>query len=240
MSMTEIFVIVFVVMLSGLMRGITGFGGAMLMAPALSFLIGPVAAVATALFLESVAAVVTFPDALPKINKRILAFLIVPAVVTVPIGGYFLVTLDPFLARKFIAAVVVISSLALLSGIRYSGQPRPTTSLLLGGVVGVLLGATSIGAPPAVLYLLSGPDPHTVTRANLTVFVTAICAAGLVMLIVAGAVSVRLALADTALCFPYLSATWFGGRLYGRLSEFAVRRLALGFMLMVGLVGLVI
>lgn len=239
MGMTELAVIV-VVMLAGLMRGITGFGGAMLMAPPLSFLIGPVATVVTALILESAAALVMFPDALPRINKRVLGFLILPAFVTVPLGGYVLITLDPFIARKLIAAVVVVFSLGLLAGVRYSGQPRPTTSLMLGGVVGVLVGSTSVGAPPVILYLLSGPDPHVVTRANLTVFVTTISLAGLIMLLFAGEVTTGLALSAVLLCIPYLGATWCGGKLFGRMSELAVRRLALAFMLVMGTVSLVL
>ena len=171
--MTEIAVIV-VVTLAGFIRGITGFGGAMLMAPPLSLLIGAVPTVVTALMLEAAAALVMFPDALPKINKRALFYLTLPACFTVPIGGYLLVTLDPLIARKTISAVVAVFSLILLGGLRYSGPHRPATSLLLGSIVGVLLGSTSVGAPPVILYLLSGPDPQAVTRANLTVFVTAI------------------------------------------------------------------
>ena len=232
--------IIAVVLLAGLMRGITGFGGAMLMAPPLSFLIGPVATVVTALILESTAALVMFPDALPKINKGILASLILPACMTVPVGGYLLITLDPLIARRLIAAVVVVFSLGLLMGMRYSGRPRPMTSLLLGGVVGVLLGSTSVGAPPVILYLLSGPDPHNVTRANLTVFVTAISVVGLVMLLFAGAITRKLMLSALLLCVPYLSATWLGSKLFGRLSEVAVRRLALTFMLVMGVVSLAV
>jgi uncharacterized membrane protein YfcA len=227
-----------VVMLAGFMRGVTGFGGAMLMAPALSMLYGPVSAVATALALESAAALVMFRDALPRINLRVLAYLTIPACFTVPVGGYLLLTLDPAVARKAIAGVVAIFSLALLTGLRYSGRPRPATSLALGSVVGVLLGATSVGAPPVILYLLSGPDPHVVTRANLTVFVTAISVVGLVMLFAAGALTPSLALLAALLTVPYLLATWVGGKAFGRLSEVGARRVALGLMLAMGLVGL--
>jgi len=232
--------VVAVVLVAGLMRGTTGFGGAMLMAPPLSFLIGPMPAVATALLLETAAAVVMFPDAWPRINKPVLLYLIVPACITIPIGGYLLITLDPFIARKLIAAVVVVFSLGLLAGLRYSGSPRPATSVALGSIVGVFLGATSVGAPPVILYLLSGPDPQTVTRANLTVFVTAISAIGFMMLIVAGAVTVRLGLSAGMLCIPYMAAIWLGGTLFARLSDVGVRRLALGFMLTMGIVGLIV
>lgn len=239
MNINELAVIV-VVTLAGFMRGVTGFGGAMLMAPPLSFLIGPVPAVVTALMLESAAALVMFPDALPKINKPVLFYLTLPAVFTVPIGGYLLVTLDPLIARKLISAVVVVFSFGLLSGLRYSGPHRPGTSLALGSIVGILLGATSVGAPPVILYLLSGPDPQTVTRANLTVFVTAISVIGLVMLGIAGAATMQLALSAFLLCIPFLAATWAGGTLFARLSDTGVRRIALGFMLIMGIVGLLI
>jgi uncharacterized protein len=239
MSTNELAVIV-IVTLAGFMRGITGFGGAMLMAPPLSMLIGPVPTVVTALILETAAALVMFPDAWPKINKRILLYLTIPACFTVPIGGYLLITLDPFIARKVIAAVVVVFSLGLLAGLRYSGSQRPLTSVVLGGIVGVLLGSTSVGAPPVILYLLSGPDPQAVIRANLTVFVTAISVIGLVMLVVAGATTGSLAVSALLLCIPYLSGTWVGEKLFGKLAELTVRRIALFFMLTMGLVSLTV
>lgn len=234
------FAVIAVVILGGLMRGITGFGGAMLMATPLSMLIGPVPTVVTALILETAAALVMFPDALPKINKRVLLYLILPACFTVPIGGYLLITLDPAVARKAIAGVVTVFSLGLLAGLRYTGSQRPATSLILGGIVGVLLGATSVGAPPVILYLLSGPDPQTVTRANLTVFVTSISVIGLVMLVAVGAVTANLVLSAILLCIPFLTATWLGGTVFARMSDFGVRRLALGFMLMIGVIGLLV
>src|SRR5262245_56871572 len=220
------------------MRGITGFGGAMLMATPLSMLLGPVPAVVTALILETMAALVMFPAALPKINRRVLLYLILPACFTVPIGGYLLITLDPVIARKAIAGVVTIFSLGLLAGLRYSGPHRPATSLILGSIVGVLLGATSVGAPPVILYLLSGADSQAVTRANLTVFVTSISVIGLVMLFVAGALTMQLATSAFLLAIPFLAATWLGGKFFARLSDLGVRRLALGFMLTMGIVGL--
>ena len=227
-----------IVGLAGLVRGTTGFGGAMVMSPVLSILLGPVPAVVIALLLETAGALVMFPDALPKAGWRTLLFLILPAVVTVPLGGYILLTVDPTIARKMIAAVVIVFSSMLLFGLRYSGTPRVATSLALGGLVGALLGATSVGAPPVILYLLSGPDPVAVTRANLTVFVTAISVIGLVMLAAAGAISAQLAVSAAALTIPFLLAIWLGGKLFDRLSETGIRRLALALMLLIGVVSL--
>jgi len=198
-----------IVMAAGFVRGVTGFGGAMLMSPILSVLIGPVPTVVTALVLETAAALVMFPDAWPKARWRTLMYLTLPAIFTVPLG------------------------------VRYRGSPRPATSIALGGLVGALLGATSVGAPPVILYLLSGPDPVSVTRANLTLFVTAISVIGLVMLAAAGAITPATGVSALALTAPYLLATWLGGKLFLRLSETGVRRLALVLMLGVSIASLV-
>ena len=132
-----------------------------------------------------------------------------------------------------ISAVVIVFSLMLLFGFRYSGSPRIVTSLVLGSVVGALLGATSVGAPPVILYLLSGPDPVAVTRANLTVFVTAISVIGLIMLAAAGAITALL-LFQRCTGGSIFIATWLGGRLFARLSDAGVRRFALVLMLCLG------
>jgi len=227
-----------IVSAAGLVRGTTGFGGAMLMTPILSVLIGPVPAVVTALLLETAAALVMFPEALPKVRWRVLSYLTVPAIVTVPLGGYVLLNVDPAIARKMIAIVVVVFSGMMLLGLRYHGSPRPTTSIALGSLVGALLGATSVGAPPVILYLLSGPDPITVTRANLTVFVTAISVIGIVMLAVAGAITKPVGLAAAALTIPFLAFTWLGGKMFARLADHHVRRLALALMLGVSITSL--
>jgi uncharacterized membrane protein YfcA len=89
-----------------------------------------------------------------------------------------------------------------------------------------------------ILYLLSGPDPGAVTRANLTIFVTAISVIGLVMLTVAGAISTPLSISAAALTIPFLLTIWLGGKLFDRLSETGIRRLALVLMLLIGVVSL--
>ncbi len=239
MNPTELTGAVAIVTFAGFLRGVTGFGGAMMITPLLSILAGPVSAVVIALILEVSAALIMFRDALPKARWKVLTYLTVPTIFTVPLGGYLLLTLDPVLARKIIAAVVIVCSAALLFGIRYSGQPKPATSIVLGSIVGVMLGATSVGAPPVILYLLSGPDSAAVTRANLSIFVTTISVIGLGMLAIAGAITAKLILTSASLVAPFLIATWLGGKLFMRLDDANARHIALGLMMIAGIVSLI-
>jgi uncharacterized protein len=103
-----------------------------------------------------------------------------------------------------------------------------------------LLGATSVGAPPVILYLLSGPDPHAVTRANLIVFITMVSVAGLVALWATGLITAPLVASAIGLTIPYLAAAWAGGKLFTRLSDLGFRRIALVLMLLTGAVTFVL
>jgi len=219
--------------IGGVIRGATGFGGAMVMTPTLSVLLGPVPAVVSALLLETFAAFSMLPAAARLARWRMIAPICAAACVTAPLGGYLLLTLDPHMMRRAIAATVLVFSLVLLTGLRYRGQQRPGTSLVLGAISGVLVGATSVGAPPVILYLLAGSDRADVTRANLTLFVTIISLAALAVMAWRGMLDGPVALTALLLSPLYLGGVWLGSRLYGRVDASAMRRWTLIFLLVV-------
>ena len=112
-------------------------------------------------------------------------------------------------------------------------------TLAMGGLSGALLGATGISGPPVVLYLMSGPDPRNVTRANLTLYVVIVSIAGLVML------AARALLDPSAPVMALLLAPFFfggvivGSHLFKRVSERRFRQLTL-LLLVVVSIGIVL
>lgn len=219
----------------GLIRGTTGFGASMVMTPPLALLFGPKVAVPVALLLETFAAAPMLPAALAVARWRTIAPISAAAVIAVPLGGYFLIASDPLILRKLIALTVIVFSLTLLSGRRYQGVQRLPTSLALGALSGTMLGATSVGAPPVILYLLSGPDPVAVTRANLTLYVIVISAAGLIMLSVSGLMTASTLQTAALLALPFATGVLAGSRLFAKFSEQRYRQFAMAFMFLVSL-----
>lgn len=218
---------------AGVIRGITGFGGAMVMSPPFALLLGPLVTVPVVLLLESVAAAPMLVQTRRLVRWRVIGPIIAAAWVTVPIGTWLLVAADPQLMRRVIAATVVVFSMLLLRGWRYGGEQRLATGLGLGAVSGTMLGATSLGGPPVILYLLAGPDRVEVTRANLTFFLAAICVAGLAMLAVHGLLTLEaLALAAT-LAPGYYGGMVLGTRLFPRFTETRFRQFTLVLMMVV-------
>jgi len=219
--------------LAGVIRGITGFGGAMVMAPPLALLLGPILAVPVVLLLESLAAAPMLVGTRRLVRWPVIGPIMAMACLTVPAGTYVLLSADPLVMRRVIAAVVIVFSLMLLRGWRYAGAQRLSTSMGLGAVSGAMVGATGMGGPPVILYLLAGPDPIETTRANLTYFVAAIALVSFVALWVGGAVGdsgLRLALALTP---GYYLGMVLGTRLFSRFNDTRFRQFTLLFMMTV-------
>jgi uncharacterized membrane protein YfcA len=212
---------------AGVIRGITGFGGAMVMTPPLAFLFGPWLTVPVVLLLESLVAAPMLAQTRRLVRWRVIGPICAAACVTVPLGGHVLVSTDPQVLRRAIAAIVIAFSLLLLRGWRYPGSQRLGTSVGLGAVSGAMLGATSIGAPPVILYLLSGPDPVDTTRANLTLYVVVISLAGLIMLWARGVLDPPAAWAALVLAPGYYGGLLIGVRLYPYFSDTRFRQFTL-------------
>ena len=219
--------------LAGVIRGITGFGGAMVMSPPLALLLGPLVTVPAVLLLEGLAATPMLVQLRRLVRWRVIGPILAMACITVPIGAYALVTVDPLVMRRVIAAVVVVFSLLLLLGCRYEGGRRLATSLGLGAVSGTMAGATSMGGPPVILYLLAGPDPIDVTRANLTFFVGGISTAGVAMLALNGVLGTQGLWLAALLAPGYYLGMVAGTRLFSRFNDTRFRRFTLFFMLVV-------
>ena len=149
-----------------------------------------------------------------------------------------LVWLDPHSLRIMISAVVIMFSLLMLTGLRYDGRPRITTSACMGGIGGFMFGSTAMGGPPVILYLLSGPDPAATTRGNLVAYVSVISLCALIFPFLNGLITVGVVQISALLAPPYLLGTVMGGRAFARLDERAFRRVTLCLLICAGCFGL--
>ena len=218
---------------AGVVRGITGFGGGMVMAPPLALLFGPRFAIPVVMLLESLVAMPMLLHVHRLVRWRSIGPLLAAACVTVPIGGYILVTSEPLVIRRAIALSVIVFSVLLLRGWRHAGTHRLGTSVGLGALSGAMMGATGIGGPPVVLYLLSGPDRIEITRANLTLYVVGTSLAVIVMLRLRGVLDLPALLAGVALAPGYYAGVVLGGRLFPRFSDKRFRQFTLLLLMLV-------
>jgi uncharacterized membrane protein YfcA len=224
---------------AGVVRGFSGFGAALIMAPGFLLVVSPQDAVVMTVLLNFMTITQLLGPALRQVNWRELGPMGLAGMAGVPLGSVLLIAVDGGVIRRVIGAVVLGFSVAMLAGWRYTGPRTRGATLVVGALGGMLTGSAGVGGPPVILYLLSNDRPMAESRAGFIVFFTFIQLAALPVFLVAGLVSWRL-LGHTALLVPlYLIATHVGARLFARANEALARRLALGLLVVIGLATLV-
>lgn len=219
---------------AGVLRGFSGFGAALVLAPVVSLIVGTQVAVPAILLAIFATTAQLFAPAWPHVRWSDQFALSVPGCIGVPAGVLLLLYLDPELMRRAISAITALIALFLLSGWRSGRPPTRSGSATMGTLGGILSGAASIGGPPVIAYLLAGPGSPTQTRATLIYYFAFTQAASLIMFWIGGLMRWEV-LVTAALIAPSLVAgTWVGAKLFHLASERVFRLAALTILLSVG------
>jgi uncharacterized membrane protein YfcA len=223
-----------VVAVAGIVRGFSGFGSAMIMAPALSLLFGPSAAIATMTLMEVPTLVQLLPDAWRHGDRRSVVTLGLAAMTMVPVGAWLLVHLDELVMRRAIGLLVLGFAAVLGLGWRYRGTlPLPVT-LGVGASSGLLSGAMGTPGPPIIFFYLSGPANPTVARGSMIGFFAFTTTTALITYGSYGLYTEDVLWRAAGLLPAFASGIWLGRRLFGKVSEVAFRRATLALLALIG------
>lgn len=215
-------VIVAATLAAAFVRGLAGFGMAILLVPVLGLAIPPAEAVV-------VANVLGLLVGLPEIRMMLreaehtARTIALTAVVLTPAGMLLLAATSPDVARLLIALVAVAAFVLVLLPQRPPHVPGRKETLLTGAASGLLTGFAGMPGPPVVPYYLGRAIPPTVARASMMVIFLATSLAGCV-----SALALRVAtLREFALGALLLPAVLIGNRIgamaFGRVSPNAWR-----------------
>ena len=226
------------VFMASIVRGFTGFGAAIVQAPVFALLYTAPEAVATMVALGTLASAQLLPGAAREANWRQIAPIIVLSWVTIPLGSLVLLTLDPDVMRRTIAALVLVMVVLLASGWRYPFAPGPVSAGAVGAVSGFTNGATGVGGPPVILYMLAGHTRAGTIRGSMISFYTFLNGGTCVALIFNGVFTLEIVLRALVLWPVQIGSLVLGAWLFRRANDAVYRRIALALMLGVALLGL--
>ena len=156
-----------------------------------------------------------------------------------PFGVMLLVAVDPGLMKRAISAAILVAALVLLWGWRYHGAISRRGWAAVGGLAGLIMGATSL-AVTAALFLHAGTQTARQARANFIVWVFLATIAFLAMVAVGARPGAALVAPILILAPIYLAGTLLGSRLNARAPEALVRRAVLALVVVIASVGLVL
>ena len=204
-------------------RGLAGFGMAILLVPVLGLAIPPTEAVVTANWLGIFIGLVGLRAMLGASERS--AFVIGGlAMVATPLGVWLLSVTDPALARLLIALVALVAFALVLLPKRPDGH-RPS-GIETGGTgiaCGVLTGFAGMpGVPVVPFYLRRQLAPQLARASMMTIFLaTSVAGVGSAMAL---QVATWRELLLASLLFPaVLAGNWLGNKAFGKVSDAAWR-----------------
>lgn len=229
-SLWQLLLIEAVIGVAGFVRGLTGFGLAIILVPLVNLIIPPERTVLLAIVIACLGGGMGYRAAWQNVDRRLIGKIVAGAVVSTPVGLYALFHTPPDLARLLITAIA-IGAFFVIAMPRAPLPPPGNLPIYLTGLLTGFLGAfAAIPGPPVVYYFVREGVPATQSRDTMIViFLWGPLAVGLLAL-AAGKIDLQLALLG-AVCTPALMAgNAVGSRFFGRIPETQWRWLILGLI----------
>ncbi len=159
-------------------RGLTGFGMAILLVPILALALPPVEAVVLGNCLSLLIGL-TEVRMLVREAERSAWMIGAIVVLTTPLGLYALASTGADIARLVIALIAFSAFLAILLPRRGSAMPGRLMTSAVGALSGLMTGYAGMPGPPVVPYYAGRELPRVTIKASMMLIFTIAASAGL-------------------------------------------------------------
>jgi uncharacterized membrane protein YfcA len=211
---------------SGVVRGFSGFGSALIYIPLTAAVYDPLTAAITFVMIDFGTGVSFVMGAWQKTRWSEVLPLAAAAVASAQFGTLILQYADPTLLRWMICLLVAGIVGVLASGWRYHGSPHLSVTIAVGLFAGILGGAVQISGPPIVVYWLGSMHDTGIVRASLISYFGLFSAGSVVTYYLHGLLTAKLVALAILLGPMHVMAMWAGGKAFHLASPETYRRVA--------------
>lgn len=199
-------------------RGLAGFGMAILLVPVLALAMTPVEAV---LVTNGVSVLIGLSDMRMILrDAESTAWRIIAGVAVATAPGLWLLSITPNpVARVVIALVALSAFVAILLPRRSADLPSATRTAATGLATGVLTGFAGMPGPPVVPYYVGRDIPRAVAKASMLLVFTAASTVSLISGAALGLLRPQFLLLALILLPAVLAGNWLGARRFGTVDD---------------------
>lgn len=203
---------------SAFIRGLTGFGMAILLVPILALALNPLEAVLLANFLSifiGMSQIVRLVRGAER-SAWVIAGIVL---LTAPLGFLALAWTSPGIARLVIALIAFSAFLAVLLPRRAATQPGAATTGSVGVISGLMTGYAGMPGPPVVPYYVGRDIPRETAKASMMLIFTIAPFAGLATGSVLGVLDWQVAVLAVCLFPAVLIGNTLGDKASGKVAD---------------------
>ena len=172
--MTQLIIVSLIGFAGMFVRGLTGFGSALVMTPLLLFFFDMQTSVVVINLVEIAAVASITIAARHDIDRQHLKILLPITVVGIGLGSYFLISFNVQILKRIFGFITVAFAIRIVCNLWLSSSQRKKWSLswgyLSGALGGLLGGIFGTPGPPITIYLENQIDSQKVLRATLLIY----------------------------------------------------------------------
>jgi uncharacterized protein len=157
------------ILVAAFVRGYSGFGYSAMVIAASSLVTNPLNFVAVVVIAEAMMSLQAWKGVGPDVDWRRVRWLLLGAVVGLPLGLWALTAISEDAARALVSGYVLVMCLVLLAGWRLA-QEVGAKGTLAAGLVSGLANAPGMGGLPVAAFFAAQPMSATVFRATLVAY----------------------------------------------------------------------
>lgn len=204
---------------ASLVRGLTGFGLAIILVPLLGLIMPPAEAVVISILLQLLAGPIGLKRILVDGERATALPIAIAAMIATPPGIWLLSVTPPDIARLAIALIALAAFGMLFVPAREGTVPGRVASISTGVAAGLLTGFASMPGPPVVPFYMRRKLPPHIARASMLMVFFATAIAGSIAAFAMGVADLHL-LWISILFYPALYVgTRLGELAFGKVSE---------------------
>lgn len=227
------------VLLAAFIRGLAGFGFALVLAPVLLLILNPAAVVVINLFLMLLSNIVVIVHSHARIDfKRVLPIAL-SSLLGIPLGVWIISVVATSTLKIFIGAVIISFAVLVASGFRITFTRERLSSGIAGFFSGILSSSTSLGGPPVVLFMQSQHWPKEIIHPSLAGYFMFLGSFALGALALSGKVHAETIITAVSLAPALLAGTGLGMIVFQRVNARFFRAFSMAIVICAGLLGVI-
>lgn len=227
------------VLFASFIRGLAGFGFALILAPVLLMILSPVAVVVINILLGMLSNILLLVHFFTKIDiKRVLPMAL-SSLPGIPLGVWIISVVAPSVLKVFIGVVIICFAVLVAFGFRKALAGERLSSCIAGFFSGILTTSTSLGGPPVVLFMHSQEWPKEIIHPTLAGYFMFLGISSLGAFSLAGYVNAETIITAASLAPALLAGTGLGIIVFNRVNARYFRTLSLVIVICAGILGVI-
>ncbi|MFC1917569.1 sulfite exporter TauE/SafE family protein [Chloroflexota bacterium] len=219
-------------------RGITGFGFALILAPILLLILNPTSVVIITLFLGLLSNILVLCYSFKKVNLKKILPIIVSSSFGIPLGAWIITIVAPSTLKIIIGGVTVSSAIILSLGLSKTFSRENLAGVFAGFISGTLSSSTGLGGPPVVLFVHNQNWQRDVIHTGLAAYFLFASSLSLVALTIPGLVDRQIIISAISLAPALFAGVGLGMVVFRRINARYFRWASMAIIICSGILGI--